>query len=62
MTHPNGTFILLQDGKAVCYSSTFDIVLDRLQTLYPGTPGADYLITQVVGTVDRPTKPSIRSI
>ena len=62
MTHPNGTFILLADGKAVCYSSTFHIIVDRLQTMYPGNPGVEYVITQIVGTVDKPIKPAIRSI
>ena len=60
--HDCGEFILLQNGKAVLYTTTFSSVRNRLIELFKQDPAAEYLITQVVGTVDKPAKPVIHSI
>ena len=62
MSHENGTFVLLKDGTAKCYSPKFhEHIVPRLNELYREAPGADYLIVQVVGTVPKPSKPIINS-
>jgi hypothetical protein len=61
MAH-NGSFILLQDGMAKCYASDYQTILDRLNELFMKAPAADYLITQVVGTVDKPKPPVVHSV
>ncbi len=58
----NGDFILLIDGTANCYSSSYDTIVARLNEQYAKNPGADYVITQVVGTVDKPAPPVIHSV
>lgn len=62
MTHQHGTFILLQEGKAVCYASDFNTIRIRLTDLFAKNATADYAIAQVVGTVDKPTIPVIHSV
>lgn len=62
MSSKNGTFILLQNGQAKCYDSSYPTIVSRLQELYRAAPTAEYLITQVMGTVDKPAPPVIRSI
>ena len=58
----NGEFILLQDGLAKCYSSDYQSILSRLNELFSKEPAAEYLITQVVGTVDKPKPPVVHSV
>jgi hypothetical protein len=62
MARRNGEFILLQDGVAKCYASDYQIILDRLNELFSKEPAADYIITQVVGTVDKPKPPVVHSV
>lgn len=59
---PHGSFVLLIDGKATCYASDYDIIIARLNDRYATNPASEFLITQVVGTVDRPTKPVVHSV
>jgi len=58
----NGTFVLLQNGQAKCYDSNYPTIVRRLEELYRENPTVEYLITQVMGTVDKPAPPVIRSI
>jgi hypothetical protein len=58
----NGEFILLKNGTAVVYTPGWDMLRHRLKEEYEEDPGADYVITQVVGTVDKPAPPVVRSI
>jgi hypothetical protein len=62
MSSRNGTFVLLQNGQAKCYDSNYPTIVARLQELYKENPTVEYLITQVMGTVDKPAPPVIRSI
>jgi hypothetical protein len=62
MSTAHGTFVLLIDGKANCYSSNYDIIVARLGSEYEKHPSADFLITQVVGTVDKPKAPVVRCV
>jgi hypothetical protein len=62
MSAAHGTFVLLIDGKANCYSSTYDTIIARLSSEYEKHPSADFLITQVVGTVDKPKVPVVHCI
>lgn len=62
MSHKNGEFILLQAGKAVCYARDYDTIIGRLTELFAKSPADDFVITQVVGTVDRPTRPVVHSV
>jgi hypothetical protein len=62
MSHKHGDFILLQDGKGVCYASDYDTIKDRLTELFAKNPAADFVIAQVVGTVDRPKTPVVHSV
>jgi hypothetical protein len=62
MSYAHGVFVLLIDGKANCYSSNYDIIIARLSSEYEKTPSADFLITQVVGTVDKPKVPVVHSV
>jgi hypothetical protein len=58
----NGEFILLKNGNAACYCSDYQTILDRLNELFSKEPAADYIITQVVGTVDKPKPPVVHSV
>jgi hypothetical protein len=58
----HGEFILLMDGKAVCYASDFETIKSRLNELYAKNPASDFIITQIVGTVDKPTVPVIHCV
>lgn len=60
----NGDFILLKDGQVNSYWSagSWSEMRARLQQEYLKDPGADYVITQVVGTVDKPAPPVIHSV
>lgn len=62
MTAENGSFILLQDGKVNVYTSNYEVVIERLNAQYKKNPASDFIITQVVGTVDKPTKPTVHSV
>ena len=58
----HGEFILLMDGRAVCHCSHFETIKSRLNELYAKDPGGDFIITQVVGTVDKPAPPVIHCV
>ena len=58
----HGEFILIMDGKAVCYCSNFGMLEHRLNELYAKNPASNFIITQVVGTVDKPTVPVIHCV
>lgn len=58
----NGEFILLKKGVAIVYTTGWDMLRHRLEEEYEKDPGADYVITQVVGTVDKPAPPVIHSV
>ncbi len=58
----NGEFILLQNGMAKCYASDYQTILGRLNELFRKEPASEYLITQVVGTVDKPKPPVVHSV
>jgi len=58
----HGEFILLMDGKAVYYGSHFETIKPRLNELYAKNPASNFIITQVVGTVDKPTVPVIHCV
>jgi hypothetical protein len=62
MSYAHGVFVLLIDGKANCYSSNYDIITQRINEQYPKNPSADFIITQVVGTVDKPKVPVVHCI
>ena len=62
MSAAHGTFVLLIDGKANCYASQYNTIINRLNAEYEKTPSADFLITQVVGTVDKPKVPVVHCI
>lgn len=62
MSHNNGEFILLQEGKAVCYARDYDTIMGRLKELFAKNASVEYIITQVVGTVDRPKTPVVHSV
>jgi hypothetical protein len=56
----HGNFVLLIDGNANCYSSTYDTIIERLNQQYEKNPAREFLITQIVGTVDKPKVPVVR--
>jgi hypothetical protein len=56
----HGDFVLLIDGKVNCYASDYDTIIERLNQQYEKSPASDFLITQIVGTVDKPKVPVIR--
>lgn len=58
----NGEFILLKNGTVVLYHSDWASIRQRLDDAYKVEPQADYIITQIVGVVDRPAPPVVRSI
>lgn len=58
----NGEFILLIDGSANCYASDYETVRGRLNEQYLKNPAREFVITQVVGTVDKPAPPVIHSV
>jgi hypothetical protein len=58
----HGEFILLQDGRAICYASDFDTTIERLNQQYEKHPASEFIITQVVGTVDKPKVPVVHSV
>ena len=62
MSRQHGEFVLLIDGKANCYTSDYQIIVGRLNEQFQKNPAAEFIITQVVGTVDKPTKPVINCI
>jgi len=62
MSTEHGSFVLLIDGKANCYSSTYDTIIGRLNEQYAKNPASTFLITQVVGTVDKPKVPVVHCI
>ena len=62
MSATHGMFVLLVDGKANCYASQYNTIINRLNAEYEKTPSADFLITQVVGTVDKPKVPVVHCI
>jgi hypothetical protein len=62
MRYGHGSFVLLIDGKANCYSSTYDTIIARLNEQYEKSPSSDFLITQIVGTVDKPKVPVVRCV
>lgn len=62
MSLQHGSFILLQDGKAVCYSSDYATITERLTGMFAKLSNAEYVITQVVGTVDKPQTPVVHSV
>jgi hypothetical protein len=58
----HGEFILLMEGTAVCYCADFETIKSRLNELYAKNPASTFIITQVVGTVDKPTVPVIHCV
>lgn len=58
----HGSFVLLIDGSVNCYSSDYETVINRLNEQYEKNPAREFLITQVVGTVDRPKTPVVHSV
>lgn len=58
----NGEFILLKDGKANIYTTDFESIELRLADEFRNDRNAEYLIVQVVGTVEKPNIPIIHSI
>lgn len=62
MSYAHGTFVLLIDGKVNCCTSDYDIITQRINEQYPKHPSADFIITQVVGTVDKPKVPVVHCI
>jgi hypothetical protein len=62
MSYAHGTFVLLIDGKANCYTSDYDIITQRINEQYPKHPASEFLITQIVGTVDKPKVPVIHCV
>jgi hypothetical protein len=62
MSVEHGSFILLQDGKVNVYVSDYASVIARLNAQYAKNPASDFIITQVVGTVDKPKTPVVHSV
>lgn len=63
MKHKHGDFALLKNGVVQVYSSDYHAhIVPRLTELYAKDPSSEYLITQVVGTVDKPKGPVIHSV
>jgi hypothetical protein len=58
----NGEFILLKDGKAICYASDYGTVRTRLVTEFNKDYAPEYCIVQVMATVPKPKAPPINSI
>lgn len=58
----HGSFILLQDGKVNVYASDYNTIVDRLNAQYAKNPASDFIITQVVGTVDKPKVPVVHCV
>lgn len=58
----NGEFILIKEGTAIMYTTGWDMLRHRLEEEYAKDPAAEYVITQVVGTVDKPTPPVVHSV
>jgi hypothetical protein len=58
----HGDFVLLIDGKVNCYTSDYDIITQRINEQYPKHPASEFLITQIVGTVDKPKVPVVHCI
>ena len=58
----NGEFILLKNGVASLYTSDFQDIEIRLEQEFRKDCNAEYVIVQVVGTVERPKTPVIHSI
>jgi hypothetical protein len=61
MSRTHGDFVLLIDGNANCYAD-YPTIVERLNSEYPKRPASEFLIKQIVGTVDKPTKPVINCI
>jgi hypothetical protein len=62
MSRKHGDFVLLIDGNASCYASDYRTIVDRRNSDYPKRPAAEFLILQIVGTADKPTRPVINCI
>jgi hypothetical protein len=58
----HGDFVLLIDGNANCYASDYDTIIGRLNEQYEKNPAREFLITQIVGTVDKPKVPVVHCI
>jgi hypothetical protein len=56
----HGDFVLLIDGNVNCYASDYDTIIGRINEQYAKNPAREFLITQIVGTVDKPTVPVVR--
>jgi hypothetical protein len=55
-------FVLLIDGNANCYASDYDTIIGRLNQQYEKNPAREFLITQIVGTVDKPKVPVVHCV
>lgn len=62
MSRTHGEFVLLIDGRANVYASDYQTVVGRLNEQFQKNPASEFLITQIVGTVDKPTNPVINCI
>jgi hypothetical protein len=58
----HGDFVLLIDGNANCYAYDYDIIIGRLNEQYEKNPAREFIITQIVGTVDKPKTPVVHSV
>jgi hypothetical protein len=58
----HGDFVLLIDGNANCYASDYGTIIERLHQQYEKNPAREFLITQIVGTVDKPKAPVVHCI
>lgn len=61
MTLRLNEFVLIQDNKAICYSSNYIAdILPRLKKEYAASPGSEFSVTQIVGVVAPPGPPVIK--
>ena len=62
MSYAHGEFILLKGTSLNVRSPNYQIVLERLHQEYAREPQYEYVIVQVVGTVDKPKTPVVHSV
>lgn len=62
MSREHGSFILLKNGTVNVYVSKYEDLIERLNREFEKDSNAEYIITQIVGTVDKPTAPVVRCI
>ena len=62
MSFKHGEFILLKGGALNVRAADYETVIERLRSKYAEEPQYEYVIVQVVGTVDRPKTPVVHSV